>query len=126
MLPTYLKFDLGFIQHGTFFKAQSNIRALLGLLLTQNSADLIGKHRVCVVQPASPSEALFKPAQDGLVTQQHHQDHESCRHCAGVNMLFHKHQQPIKTQGAHKLFACPVGGSRENISEQKYLEAYDK
>ncbi len=46
----------------------------MGLLLTQNSADLIREHRVGVVQPSSSSQALFKPAQDGLVTQQHHQD----------------------------------------------------
>lgn len=81
--------------------------------LTQNSAYLISEHRVCVVQPPSTRQALFKPAQDGLVTQQHHQDQESCRHRARVNVFFHKHQQPIKTQGAHKLITCPVGDSRK-------------
>lgn len=77
--------------------------------LTQHCADLIGQDGVGVVQPASSAQALFEAVEDRLIGQQHHQDPQSCRHCGGVEMFFHEHQEPIKAQRSHQLLTRPAG-----------------
>lgn len=77
--------------------------------LTQHCADLIGQDGVGVVQPASSAQALFEAVEDRLIGQQHHQDPQSCRHCGGVEMFFHEHQEPIKAQRSHQLLTRPSG-----------------
>lgn len=73
--------------------------------LTEHRADLVGQHRVGVVQPAAAAQALLEAVEDGLVGEQHHQDPQRCRDCAGVKMLLHEHQQPVEAQRPDELLA---------------------
>lgn len=81
--------------------------------LTQHRADLVGEDGVGVVEPASSTQALFEAVEDGLVGEQHHEDPQRRRHRAGVEMLLHKHQQPVETQRSHQFLTRPAGGDRE-------------
>lgn len=81
--------------------------------LTQHSPNLIGQHRVGVVQPASSGQALLEASQDGLVAEQHHQDPEGGGDGAGVQVLLHEHEQPVEAQRPHQLLTRPAGGARE-------------
>lgn len=89
--------------------------------LTQHRADLIGQDGVGVVQPAPSTQPLPEAVQDGLVGQQNHQDPERHRHRAGVEVLLHEHQQPIKAQRSYELLARP-----EEAEKQKILVVFIK
>lgn len=77
--------------------------------LTEHRADLVGQHRVGVVQPAAAAQALLEAVEDGLVGKQHHQDPQCSRDCAGVEMLLHEHQEPVEAQCPDQLLTRPGG-----------------
>lgn len=84
--------------------------------LTQHCADLIGQDGVGVVQPAASTKALLEAVEDGLIGEQHDQDPQSGRDRAGVKVLLHEHQEPIKTQRPNQLLTRSAGGRRSTNS----------
>lgn len=78
--------------------------------LTEHRADLVGQHRVGVVQPAAAAQALLEAVEDGLVGEQHHQDPQRCRDRAGVEVLLHEHQQPVEAQRPDQLLTRSEDG----------------
>lgn len=92
--------------------------------LTQHCADLIGQDGVGLVQPSASTQALFEAVEDGLIGEQHHQDPQGCRDRAGVKMLLHEHQEPIKTQRPHQLLTRSEDQGGAQNHQMSYSQYY--